>query len=383
MMVGTEMMAVIRGVGITALLGAMALAAPALAAPQGWECDAGLCTETAEAPITRLTGDFEYGANLSRDSRVDRLAELEQQRWREFRFVVAAPARIYARGSVDRSYQPADWPKDISLGNVSIGVSRHVSTDGETYEKIDDGAVVSAGSYLSIVVEQDTWGVGAAYATYYPSRWAVDLTARRVVDEAELGNIDPGALPVVADDGTLDLALDAAIDADLGCQGSECVEPDDQPVATHADGTPVQGDAIDPNAVDVAADDDPTLAVDPMVGDCGQDMMECKPIDDMALSEPDVGEECSEGQLECVAADALALPVVDNPEADLLAVELQTELARVGCYEAAIDGLWGPASRRAMTNFNHWAGADALVDRPSPKALVTVARTPAPVCGVD
>ena len=66
--------------------------------------------------------------------------------------------------------------------------------------------------------------------------------------------------------------------------------------------------------------------------------------------------------------------------ADDLARELQTELARVGCYDIAIDGLWGPGSRKAMTAFNAAKGADLSVQSPSAKALVAVAKETGTVC---
>ncbi len=349
------------------LLVLAALAGPALAAPEDWDCDAGLCTARTEALVTRLTGTYDYGANLPRDGWVDRLAELEQQRWREFRFVVTERSRIYARGSVDQDYVPEDWPPEIGLGNVSVDVSRHFSLDGESYKKVEDGFILPAGAYLSIVVGQDTSGVGGAHATYYPARWSVDIGTRLVVEEvARDSAADPAAVAILADTGAEPLGrpgdvsadLDVVIDAALGCDGVECREPDDEPSATYSDGTAVVGPAIDPNAVDTRDGDDPTLAIDPTV-DCGVDQVECKPMGDV--------EE----------------PVASDPRGDPLAAELQAELVRVGCYDAVIDGFWGPVSRRAMTNFNLWAGTDVAVETPTPKALVAVARADGPVCGVD
>lgn len=85
--------------------------------------------------------------------------------------------------------------------------------------------------------------------------------------------------------------------------------------------------------------------------------------------------------------DATALapqePATRSSESTPLALELQKELARVGCYQGEIDGLWGPASRRAMTDFNRAAGTDATVAIPSPNALATVARTPDLTCNAN
>lgn len=69
--------------------------------------------------------------------------------------------------------------------------------------------------------------------------------------------------------------------------------------------------------------------------------------------------------------------------ADDLAAELQRELARVGCYRAAIDGLWGPASRAALARFAAGTGADLDAAAPSPAALVAVARSAAGICPAD
>jgi len=81
-------------------------------------------------------------------------------------------------------------------------------------------------------------------------------------------------------------------------------------------------------------------------------------------------------------ADLPGTPELSKPtiKVDETARELQTELARVGCYTGAIDGLWGPASRKAMTEFNRQNGSAAPVQDATPKALVAVARVGNPVC---
>jgi len=60
--------------------------------------------------------------------------------------------------------------------------------------------------------------------------------------------------------------------------------------------------------------------------------------------------------------------------------EMQSELARLGCYDAAVDGLWGPASRRAMADFNAVTGDAWPTDVATPKALVAAARKSEPLC---
>lgn len=310
---------------VVALLGAPM----AFADPQGWTCEAGLCTSDSEIAIAQHSGVFDHGANISRSMQADRLAELEQQRWREYKYTVMAPLRVYARGTVDRDYAPADWPGDISLGNVGLDVSLHYSSDGQSYSKVDNGAVLPVGALLSVVVGQDTWGVGSSYATYYPTSWVLDVTARAVIEETSLNAGNP-ALP------------SALLQAD-------------------------NADSVDAPADDPALDDTAQL-IEPFDPECGE-MAECKP-------EPDPVD---------VIADDPAPVNEDEPVAmgDPLAVDLQMELTRVGCYLAEVDGLWGPASRRAMTNFNRWTGGDWVVDYPTGEALLAVLSTAGAVCGVD
>lgn len=50
-----------------------------------------------------------------------------------------------------------------------------------------------------------------------------------------------------------------------------------------------------------------------------------------------------------------------DPPAPLLATALQTELARMGCYSAGIDGQWGPGSRRSVGRyFDEIDGVEAV-----------------------
>ena len=66
-----------------------------------------------------------------------------------------------------------------------------------------------------------------------------------------------------------------------------------------------------------------------------------------------------------------------------LARALQQELARVGCYQGAIDGKWGPASAQALFAFNHWMAGTAPTDRPTQAALTDVRAAEGLVCGID
>jgi len=78
-------------------------------------------------------------------------------------------------------------------------------------------------------------------------------------------------------------------------------------------------------------------------------------------------------------------PVASTPQpvTDNLAVLVQTELARVGCYLGVIDGKWGPGSVQALRNYNHWHGEIADTDRPTDYALEVLRATPGQVCGLD
>ncbi|MGE3712214.1 MAG: peptidoglycan-binding domain-containing protein, partial [Hyphomicrobiaceae bacterium] len=59
---------------------------------------------------------------------------------------------------------------------------------------------------------------------------------------------------------------------------------------------------------------------------------------------------------------------------------LQRELQRVGCYEDAIDGVWGPASRKSMEDFNAHAKSALEVDHPTSAAIVAMKKVAARIC---
>lgn len=83
------------------------------------------------------------------------------------------------------------------------------------------------------------------------------------------------------------------------------------------------------------------------------------------------------------APPAVAAPAAAAGGGDTLAADLQTALARVGCYATAIDGRWGQGSAKAMTSFNLWNGSSLATDRPTEQALRVVSATPGMICGVD
>jgi len=299
-----------------------------------WDCADGSCTERAAIAVTTLEGRFEHGARIDPATEVDRIAALEQQRLREFAFSAREPARIYARSRLDRDYVPQNWPNDIDLGNDTVEVLMWVSRDGQIYERIGQGAQLRPGDVLLIGVRQQTHSTGGGLVTYYPARWFVDVSQRRTRPDADWQSDPRAPMPPLATSGgtstpaaaprdpkvAIDTtAMDAIVGSALKCGAEDCLEPGNQAPILQGDDTPGQGAAMSTSGN--ATDD--------------------------------------------------------------LAVELQSELARVGCYQEEIDGLWGPASRRAMRNFNRWSGSELNPEVPSAKALVALARTPGPVCGVD
>jgi hypothetical protein len=60
--------------------------------------------------------------------------------------------------------------------------------------------------------------------------------------------------------------------------------------------------------------------------------------------------------------------------------QLQVELKRVGCFDDAVDGNWGPASRRALTAFNTHARTELEVKLASIDSLDAVKARPSRVC---
>lgn len=80
-----------------------------------------------------------------------------------------------------------------------------------------------------------------------------------------------------------------------------------------------------------------------------------------------------------VALGAAAAPALAAP--DPLARDLQTELARVGCYGGPIDGLWGPQSRGALAAFDSRTARGVGALYPTERAYRIVASASGRVCG--
>jgi hypothetical protein len=80
---------------------------------------------------------------------------------------------------------------------------------------------------------------------------------------------------------------------------------------------------------------------------------------------------------------ALAPPrmVMIPKDRDSLARELQKELRRVGCYEGEVNGVWTPATRRAMKTFTDRVNATLPVDEPDAVLFAMVLGQQDRVCG--
>jgi len=60
---------------------------------------------------------------------------------------------------------------------------------------------------------------------------------------------------------------------------------------------------------------------------------------------------------------------------------IQRQLARLGCYKGAIDGIWGPQSRLAAQRFNRrYSGFNISTDHPGTKGLERLRTVVGPVC---
>ena len=77
------------------------------------------------------------------------------------------------------------------------------------------------------------------------------------------------------------------------------------------------------------------------------------------------------------AARTTAIP----RDRDSLARELQKELRRVGCYEGELNGVWTPATRRAMKTFTDRVNATLPVEEPDAVLFAMVQSQQDRVCG--
>lgn len=72
----------------------------------------------------------------------------------------------------------------------------------------------------------------------------------------------------------------------------------------------------------------------------------------------------------------------DNTDARYrLAMDLQKELKRVGCYDGEINGVWGVTSKRAMTSFTARVNATLPIEDPDYILLALIQNHQGPACG--
>jgi len=83
-------------------------------------------------------------------------------------------------------------------------------------------------------------------------------------------------------------------------------------------------------------------------------------------------------------AEAAATPPPGPSPVELkpreLALAVQTELKRVGCYPGSIDGVWGGRSREAVAVFGHFAKVDVAELAPTPQILALIKGKSDAVC---
>lgn len=74
-------------------------------------------------------------------------------------------------------------------------------------------------------------------------------------------------------------------------------------------------------------------------------------------------------------------PRFDDPTSVVSSV--QSELKRAGCYRGPVNGVWSPATRKAMAAFTERVNARLPVDRPDPVLLALLQSHPGMVCAAD
>ena len=263
--------------------------------------------ECITEPVVVATGEgsFVGAAALSSSDDTDKIAAIEQQALREFRWDVMAPVQIELAFEASAGPLPSGWPSDVEVGSNAATAMVLVSNDGETFSPLPDTTLAVPGQVLAVLVFQKSETPTEEVFRFLPSSWTYELIAQPIppLPGPTLG---PVLIPIAFGD-------------DLGCTTAGCGEPADGAGAPNVSGEPRS-----------------EAGASPTTGGGGN--------------------------------------------ANELARELQSELARVGCYTIAIDGLWGPGSRKAMTAFNSAKDSDLPVQNPTPGALVAVARETEQVC---
>lgn len=83
------------------------------------------------------------------------------------------------------------------------------------------------------------------------------------------------------------------------------------------------------------------------------------------------------------APDAAPPPSPPPPSPETLARAAQSELKRIGCYAGAIDGLWGPGSRKALETYALQSGRVLDADLPTAEILDLLKAATGRVCPLD
>lgn len=131
-----------------------------------------------------------------------------------------------------------------------------------------------------------------------------------------------------------------------------------------ADDTESDAEAADP--ADTAADDDAADTAD-------ETAAPEKP------AEPEKAEATEKPAEPEKAAEADAASEADEAPENL-ALAVQTELKRVGCYFSSLDGLWGRRSQQALAAFGHFAKADIGDLSPTAEVLAIIKEKDGAVC---
>src|SRR5204863_8491872 len=109
------------------------------------------------------------------------------------------------------------------------------------------------------------------------------------------------------------------------------------------------------------------------------------PAASRAESQPDTNQPPSAPELARLAPrTALGPPSRKASLADdrvALGRELQRELARVGCYEGDLNGIWTPATRKAMKAVTDRINASLPIEEPDDVLLTLLLGHRARVCG--
>lgn len=210
-------------------------------------------------------------------------------------------------------------------------------------------------------------------------------SVRQIVIEPKAVD-DPKAKPAIAAEpetkalGTEETdATAVAEQADLAkteAVPDKAAEPENEAVAVEegkVDPATEQGGAADekPEAETATSD----VVADPKAA------AKTEKVDETAAGDAAEAEEPAETTTDVVSKENAAVPVKRSPEEIVLA--LQTELKRVGCYDGAVDGVWGGYSQEALEAFRHFGRIDHNDAEPSEVWIAHVKGATKTICHAD